>query len=121
KLEYDIEAPLNYIDSKMGIDTTENAGKELNKLFGKEVFSYPKSESLIMYLISMVSNKLSKNDYILDFHLGSGTTVATAHKLGYRYIGVEQMDYIDSVTIERMKLVIKGEQTGISEKIGWNG
>src|SRR5690606_13076694 len=65
KLEYDIEAPLNYIDSKMGIDTTENAGKELNKLFGKEVFSYPKSESLIMYLISMVSNKLSKNDYIL--------------------------------------------------------
>jgi adenine-specific DNA-methyltransferase len=121
KLEYDIEAPLNYIDSKMGVDTTENAGKELNKLFGKEVFSYPKSESLIMYLINMVGNKLSKNDYILDFHLGSGTTIATAHKLGYRYIGVEQMDYVNSVTLERMKFVIDGEQTGISEKIGWEG
>ena len=54
KLEYDIESPINYIDSSMGVQTTENAGKDLTKLFGKEVFSYPKSESLIMYLINMV-------------------------------------------------------------------
>ncbi|WP_269684960.1 DNA methyltransferase [Flavobacterium lacustre] len=121
KQEYDIEAPLNYIDSKMGVQTTESAGKDLTKIFGKEVFSYPKSESLIMYLINMVSNKLTKDDYILDFHIGSGTTCATAHKLGYKYIGIEQMDYINTVTVERMKFVINGEQTGISELVNWEG
>lgn len=121
KQEYDIEAPLNYIDSKMGVQTTENAGKDLTKIFGKEVFSYPKSESLIMYLINMVSNKLTKDDYILDFHIGSGTTCATAHKLGYKYIGIEQMDYINTVTVERMKYVINGEQTGISKLVNWEG
>ena len=121
KSEYEVEAPINYIDSKMGIQTTENAGKELTELFGKEVFTYPKSETLIEYLLNMVSNKLTKDDYVLDFHLGSGTTCAVAHKLGYKYIGIEQMDYINDVTIERLKKVIEGEQTGISKKINWSG
>lgn len=121
KLEYDIESPINYIDSSMGVQTTENAGKDLTKMFGKEVFSYPKSESLIMYLINMVSNKLSKNDIILDFHLGSGTTCAVAHKLGYKYIGIEQMDYIEDVTVARLNKVISGENTGISDTVEWKG
>jgi adenine-specific DNA-methyltransferase len=105
----------------MGIQTTENAGKELKTLFGKEVFAYPKSESLIEYLINIVSNKLLPSDYILDYHLGSGTTAAVAHKLGYKYIGIEQMDYIQTVTIERLKKVINGEQGGISQAVEWQG
>ena len=121
KLEYDTEVPSNFIDSKMGIQTTENAGKELKTLFGKEVFAYPKSESLIEYLINIVSNKLLPSDYILDYHLGSGTTAAVAHKLGYKYIGIEQMDYIQTVTIERLKKVINGEQGGISQAVEWQG
>tara|TARA_R110002012_G_scaffold321944_1_gene552595 strand:+ start:43412 stop:44902 length:1491 start_codon:yes stop_codon:yes gene_type:complete len=118
---YQVEAPLNYIDSKMGIDTTENAGKDLTALFGKEVFSYPKSESLMAYLFNMISNKLSKDDYILDFYLGSGTTAAAAHKLGYRYIGIEHADYIREIPVERLKKVIDGEQTGISKTCNWTG
>ncbi|PRP66289.1 DNA methyltransferase [Nonlabens agnitus] len=121
KIEYEPEVPINYIDSSMGVHTTENAGKQLTKLFGKSVFTYPKSESLIEYLINMVSNKLTKDDYILDFHLGSGTTCAVAHKMGFNYIGIEQMDYIETVSVERLKKVIDGEQTGISEKLEWKG
>jgi adenine-specific DNA-methyltransferase len=121
KLSYEIEAPSNLIDSSLGVQTTENAGRELTKLFGKEVFSYPKSESLIHYLINMVSNKLQPNDYILDYHLGSGTTCAVAHKLGYRYIGIEQMDYIKTLSVERLKKVIAGEQTGVSQQVNWQG
>lgn len=121
KIEYEPEVPINYIDSSMGVHTTENAGKELAKLFGNSVFTYPKSESLIEYLINMISNKLSPNDYILDFHLGSGTTCAVAHKMGFNYIGIEQMDYIETVSVERLKKVIDGEQTGISEKLAWKG
>ena len=55
----------------------------------------------------------------MDFNLGSGTTCAVAHKMGRRYIGVEQMDYIQDITVERMKKVIDGEQGGISKDVNW--
>lgn len=121
KTEYEMEAPLNYIDSKMGVDTTENAGRDLTQLFGKEVFTYPKSESLMAYLFNMISNKLKKDDYILDFYLGSGTTAAAAHKLGYHYIGIEHADYITEIPVKRLEKVIAGEQTGISKTCDWKG
>ncbi|GAA7439788.1 hypothetical protein Yangon188_03420 [Helicobacter pylori] len=38
-----------------------------------------------------------------------------------RYIGVEQMDYIETITKERLKKVIEGEQGGISKKCGFKG
>ena len=52
----------------------------------------------------------SESDIVLDYHLGSGTTAAVAHKMNRQYIGVEQMDYINTVTVERLKKVIEGEQ-----------
>ena len=73
-------------------------------------------------LIERIINLSSKNgDIILDFHLGSGTTSAVAHKMGRRYIGVEQMDYIEDITVERLKKVIDGEQGGISQAVNWQG
>ena len=62
-----------------------------------------------------------ENDLILDYFSGSGTTCAVAHKMGRRYIGVEQMDYIEDITVERMKKVIDGEQGGISKSVNWQG
>lgn len=41
--------------------------------------------------------------------------------MGRRYIGVEQMDYIQDITVERMKKVIDGEQGGISKDVNWQG
>ena len=77
-----------------------------------------KPEKLIRRIIEMASNR---GDLILDYHLGSGTTCAVAHKTGRRYIGIEQMDYIQDMTVERMKKVIEGEQGGISKSVNWNG
>lgn len=105
----------------MGIQTAENAGKELTELFGKEVFKYPKSESLIKYIINIVSNKLKRGDTILDFHIGSGTTASVCHKLGLKYIGVEQLDNQIETTVERLRKVIDGEQNGISKDVNWQG
>src|SRR5699024_2789547 len=51
----------------------------------------------------------------------SGTTAAVAHKMGRRYIGVEQMDYVSSVTVPRLQKVIAGEQGGISKAQEWEG
>ena len=38
-----------------------------------------------------------------------------------RYIGIEQMDYIEDIAVERLKKVIDGEQGGISKTVGWQG
>lgn len=91
---------------------------ELNELFGKGAFSNPKPEALIAKLISLATEP---EDIVLDFFVGSGTTAAVAHKMGRRYIGVEQMDYISSVTIPRLQKVIDGEQGGISKAQEWKG
>lgn len=53
--------------------------------------------------------------------LGSGTTCAAAHKMGRRYIGIEQMDYINETTVPRLQKVIEGEQNGISKNVSWQG
>ena len=61
------------------------------------------------------------NDLVLDFFSGSGSTSAVAHKMGRQYIGVEQMDYIETITKTRLKNVVAGENTGISKSVNWQG
>lgn len=78
-----------------------------------------KPEELIKRIIEV--SGCSKNDLILDFHLGSGTTASVAHKLGIRYIGVEQLDYGNNDSIARIKNVIKGDSSGISKAVNWQG
>jgi len=51
----------------------ELGSKEIEKLFAKKVFSYPKPVNLIKHLIKIATNK-SENEIILDFFAGSGTT-----------------------------------------------
>ncbi|MDU9791891.1 site-specific DNA-methyltransferase [Helicobacter pylori] len=83
-----------------------------------ENFKGQKPESLIQRILEVSTNE---NDLVLDFFAGSGTTCAVAHKLKRRYIGIEQMDYIETITKERLKKVIEGEQGGISKKCGFKG
>lgn len=77
-----------------------------------------KPEDLIHRIISSVS---FKNEFVLDFHLGSGTTAAVAHKMGIKYIGVEQIDNQINLSSSRLANVINGEQSGISKKVNWQG
>lgn len=72
KAEYGEEVPPNLIDKSVNVDTTENAGNDLIKLFdNQKVFNYPKPVSLLQYLINML---IDSDDIILDFFAGSGTT-----------------------------------------------
>jgi adenine-specific DNA-methyltransferase len=41
--------------------------------------------------------------------------------MGRQYIGIEQMDYIETIAVERIKKVIQGEQGGISKSVNWQG
>lgn len=81
-------------------------------------FNSQKPEKLIKRIIDIFTDE---NDIVLDFHLGSATTTCVAHKMNRQYIGVEQMDYIDTLSIPRLQKVIEGEQGGISKDVGWQG
>ncbi|CAI3313948.1 DNA methyltransferase [Enterococcus cecorum] len=106
----------DFWDSSYG--TNQRSADEIKGLFGSRAFEYAKPEKLIQNIISLTS---SENDVVMDFFLGSGTTAAVAHKMNRRYIGIEQMDYIETITVERLKKVIEGEQGGISKDVSWQG
>ncbi|WP_273751258.1 site-specific DNA-methyltransferase [Leuconostoc mesenteroides] len=94
------------------------ATQNLNKLFKQNVFSTPKPETLLQRIITLGSDE---GDVVLDFFMGSATTQAVAMKMNRRFIGIEQMDYIKTVSVERLKKVIAGEQGGISKDVNWQG
>ena len=95
-----------------------NGTEQMKNLFGEKAFKNPKPEELIQDFITITTNE---SDIILDYHLGSGTTAAVAHKMNRQYIGIEQMDYIETLAVERLKKVIEGEQGGISKAVNWQG
>ena len=96
----------------------KDGNDEITNLFTRDDFSYAKPENLIKSILEITTNE---RDIILDFFLGSGTTAAVAHKMNRQYIGIEQMDYIETVAVERLKKVISGEQGGISKDVDWQG
>lgn len=77
-----------------------------------------KPEALLKRIIEISTQE---NDLVMDFFAGSGTTLAVAMKMNRRWIGIEQMDYIESITKERLKKVVAGEQGGISKAVDWQG
>ena len=38
-----------------------------------------------------------------------------------QYIGIEQMDYIEDISVKRLEKVIEGEGGGISKSVDWKG
>ncbi|VBB43468.1 putative type III restriction-modification system HindVIP enzyme mod [uncultured Paludibacter sp.] len=77
-----------------------------------------KPEKLLRRIIEMSTNE---NDLVLDYHLGSGTTAAVAHKLKRQYIGLEQLNYGENDSVKRLNNVINGDTTGISKSVNWQG
>ena len=99
-------------------DTNTNATKHQVNLFDDIVFSYPKPEKLIQRILELSTDT---GDLVLDFFMGSATTQAVAMKMNRRFIGIEQMDYINDVSVPRLQKVIAGEQGGISKDVNWQG
>jgi len=94
------------------IASNSDGTKDLKALFPeqKKVFSYPKPVKLIKHLLKIVDNK---NAIVLDFFAGSGTTAHATLDLnkedgGNRlFVLVEQMDYVETLTVERIKRAIE--------------
>lgn len=97
----------------------QDAKREIKKLFNNNsVFTTPKPEKLLRRIITLGSNE---KDLVLDFFMGSATTQAVAMKMHRRFIGIEQMDYINTISVPRLQKVIAGEQGGISKAVKWQG
>lgn len=77
-----------------------------------------KPEALLQRIIKASSNE---DSIVFDYHLGSGTTLATAHKLGRKWLGVEMGEHFYKVIIPRMKKVVAGFQSGISKEVEFKG
>lgn len=77
-----------------------------------------KPEKLLKQIFDIATDP---GDIVLDYHLGSGTTCAVAHKMGLQYIGCEQLDYGKNDVVVRLQNVINGDSTGISKAVNWQG
>lgn len=134
--QWDKEGRLAFPDSKdkninRKIFLDEYKGQPINSLWDdiyvinpmskeriSDFSSGQKPEELIQRIITMVTNK---NDIVLDFFSGSGTTASATMKMHRRFIGIEQMDYVNTITVPRLQKVIEGEQGGISKDVDWHG
>lgn len=95
------------------IPRINSQSKERKDLLGQ------KPEALIERILLAGTEE---NDIVLDFFIGTGTTCAVSHKMNRQYIGVEQLDYLNTMTIPRMVDVMNGnDQSGISKKLKWKG
>ena len=77
-----------------------------------------KPESLLKMILEYFSNE---EDWVLDSFLGSGSTMAVAHKMNRKWIGVEMGEHAYSLCKTRIDNVINGDKTGISKEIDWKG
>lgn len=81
-------------------------------------FTGQKPEALIKRIFEMVTHQ---GDLVLDFFMGTGTTAVTALKMQRRFIGIEQLNYIENITLNRLKSVMEGDSSGISKSVNWQG
>ncbi|NLO19147.1 MAG: site-specific DNA-methyltransferase [Ignavibacteria bacterium] len=78
-----------------------------------------KPENLLRRIIQ---SSTEKKDLVLDFFLGTGTTIAAAHKMGRKWIGIEMGDFIETVVLKRMKTVIVGDKKPkLTIDLNWQG
>ncbi len=88
---------------------------ELKELVSHNEFSYPKSVQLVLDSLQIVTDE---DSIVLDFFGGSGTTgqaVMDLNKQDHgsrKFILVEQMDYINTVSVPRLKAVIEKNKEG---------
>jgi adenine-specific DNA-methyltransferase len=107
----------NY-DKLNSIAIVSFSGETVSKMLGVDEIKGQKSEALLKRIIE---TSTAPGDLVLDFFAGSGTTAAVAQKMGRRWIGIEQLDYIRDTTKARLKKVVAGDGVGVSGQVGWEG
>lgn len=102
------------------LPTTRQTKAHQKELFGVgNEFATPKPEALIERIFQLCTEP---GDLVLDSFAGSGTTGATAQKMGRRWIMVELGEHCRTHILPRLKKVIDDDDAGgISEAVEWHG
>ncbi len=94
--------------------------RNISKEGGVILKNSKKPERLIYDLLYAFTNP---GDIVLDSFLGSGTTIAVAHKMNRKWIGIEmgehQMFQLAKPRIDR--IIDNKDQTGVTNRTNWNG
>ncbi|MDP3819093.1 MAG: site-specific DNA-methyltransferase [Methylotenera sp.] len=99
---------------------------EVESIFGKKSFSFPKPVKLLEDFIS-ISTDAKSEAVVLDSFSGSGTTAHAVLKLNAqdggnrRFILIEAMSYAETITAERVRRVMSGYGEGIKAVAGLGG
>ena len=91
----------------------QNAKQEMRQIFPEQndVFSTPKPSGLIKRILQIATDK---DSIVLDSFAGSGTTAQAVLALNKedggnrRFVLIECEDYVDSITAERVRRVMRG-------------
>jgi adenine-specific DNA-methyltransferase len=116
-IKKDIDGKL-IISRELGSLWTDIPWTGIAKEGGVKLKKGKKPEKLLRRIIEMSTEP---GEIVMDYHLGSGTTCAVAHKMGRQYIGIEQLDYKQNGSVIRLNNVIKGDKTGVSKSVKWQG
>jgi adenine specific DNA methylase Mod len=83
-------------------------------------FDTQKPEELLRRIVETSTDEA---DLVIDYFVGSATTISVAHKMKRSWIGVEMGDHFEKIALPRMKRVLKGDESGVSnyENIKWQG
>jgi adenine-specific DNA-methyltransferase len=69
----------------------------------------------------IIRSSTDKSNWVLDYFLGSGTTCAAALKLGRKSIGIEMGRQLVEIALPRLKGVLYGLPTTLSQKEQYSG
>lgn len=97
---------------------TDIAYNGISKEGGATLKNGKKPEKLLRRVIEISTDE---GDLVVDFFAGSGTTAAVAHKLKRQWIAVEQLDYINTLTKNRLLNVMNRDDSGVSKAVEWSG
>jgi adenine-specific DNA-methyltransferase len=87
---------------------------------GGVVFSRNKKPERLMHRILSMTTDVG--DWVLDPFAGSGTTPATAHKMGRRWVAIERERELVRRASGRLRRVTAGlDATGVTRVCGWQG
>lgn len=124
---YDRLEPLswNIINGKIQTlrgDLWQGFEKDMGNVSKEGSVKFPASKKPERLIHDILACSTEEGDLILDSFLGSGTTVAVAHKMKRRWIGVELGNHAYTHCIPRLNSVINGEDlTGVTSAIDWQG
>lgn len=127
----DGERILFYSDKLKLIDGEYVAGEPLtsiwddllsNNLHNEGGVEFPKGKKPEALIKRCLDLSTDPGDLVLDSFAGSGTTGATAHKMGRRWIMVELGEHCHTHILPRMRRVIDGEDgAGVTKAMAWRG